>query len=76
MYIMFDKSVDWREAVSTLFYPCSDEVQLVILGNYKSKKQSSEGNGLEVQYKLDLRWTVDWILTTNRNAMLHPFGAY
>ena len=56
---MFDKSVDWREAVSTLFYPCSDEVQLVILGNYKSKKQSSEGNGLEVQYKLDLRWTVD-----------------
>ena len=59
MYIMFDESVDWREAVSTLFYPCRDEVQLVILGNYRSKKQPTEGNGLEMQYQLNSVWTVD-----------------
>ena len=56
---MFDESVDWREAVSTLFYPCRDEVQLVILGNYRSKKQPTEGNGLEMQYQLNSVWTVD-----------------
>ena len=49
MYSMFDVCVDWRETVSSLFYPCNLSIQLVILGKYKCIKQSTDGNGWEIQ---------------------------
>lgn len=56
---MFNASVDWRDTVSTLFYPCNDMVQLVRIGEYNSQKQPTEVNELEIQYLLVSSLIVD-----------------